>query len=147
MNLKVERKKMKIILLFGIFCVVLVKILAQKTITCKKAVINSEPACEFRGVTIGQNENVTIKTDPENLDVTSITRVWFWDSPIFSVPSEVFEKFPNSKQFGAYQNTNIQQIIPSTFWDGKNLEAIFIHDNAITFLHRDTFRGMIFISW
>jgi hypothetical protein len=67
---------MKIVILSGILFLLFIDISAQKAITCKVP-SNSQSACIFKGVTIGPNEAVTIKTDPTNLDVNSITFVGF----------------------------------------------------------------------
>jgi hypothetical protein len=116
--------------------------LAEKTITCKVP-SNSQSACMFSGVTLGPNKTVSIKTDPANLDVNSITTVYFLDSSIHSIPSEVFTKFPNLEKFFA-DRQNIQEIKSDTFWSGSNLEVISLWGNALTFLHRDTFKGRFF---
>jgi hypothetical protein len=98
----------------------------------------------FSGVTLGPNKAVSIKTDPANLDVTSITTVYFLDSSIHSVPSEVFTKFPNLEKFFA-DRQDIQEVKADTFWGGSNLEVISLWGNALTFLHRETFKGRFFL--
>ncbi len=137
---KLEKKKMKIILLVGILFLCCVNISAQKTITCKKGELEGYPACIFSGVTIEKNEAVSIKTDPTNLDVNSITAVVFESSSIHSVPLEVFTKFPNLKLFRAYQ-VKLQEVQPNAFEKGRKLEQIRLHYNQLTFLHLDTFKG------
>jgi hypothetical protein len=134
---------MKIVILSGILFLLFVNILAQKTITCKKGEFEGHPACLFSGVTIGPNEAVTIKTDPANLDVNSITAVNFPSSSIHSVPSEVFTKFPNLKLFRAY-GVKLQEVKPNAFEKGRKLEVIRLNYNELTFLHLDTFKGELF---
>jgi hypothetical protein len=131
---------MKIVILSGILFLLFVNILAQKTITCKKETIQNYPTCLFSGVTLGPNEAVTIKTNPENLDVNSITRVDFDSSSIHSVPSEIFTKFSNLRVFRAL-GQNIQEIYSETFLNGKKLEWINLDDNHLIFLHLDTLKG------
>jgi hypothetical protein len=135
---------MKIVFLSGILFLQFVNILAQKTITCKKGEFEGHPTCIFKGVTIGPNEAVSIKTDPANLDVNSITFVNFDLSSIHSVPSEVFTKFPNLVIFDA-SFQNLQEVNPNTFEKGRKLEQIRLGGNALTFLHLDTFKGELFI--
>jgi hypothetical protein len=131
---------MKIVILSGIFLLLFANISAQKTITCKKETFEGHPACIFRGVTIGPNEAVTIKTNPANLVVNSITAVSFESSSIHSVPSEVFTKFPNLKVFTAW-NVKLQEVKPNAFEKGRKLEDIRLNYNELTFLHLDTFKG------
>jgi hypothetical protein len=89
---------MKIILLVVVLLLAFSNSLAEKTITCKVP-SNSQSGCMFSGVTLGPNKTVSIKTDPANLAVKSITTVYFLDSSIHSIPSEVFTKFPNLDKF------------------------------------------------
>ncbi len=144
LNLKIgERKMKKIVILSEILFLFSVNILAQKTITCKKGTFEGHPACLFSGVTIGPNEAVTIKTDPANLDVNSITAISLSSSSIHSIPSEVFTKFPNLIFFRAF-NVKLREVKPNTFEKGKKLEQIRLHYNALTFLPLDTFKGEYF---
>ncbi len=113
--------------------------LAQKVITCKGSK-QSPSRCDFIGLTIGQDELISIATDPTDLDRNSITFIRISDSSIHSVPSEIFQDFPNLKEFYAYGN-NIQEVKADTFLSGKNLELISLDQNALTFLHKDTFKG------
>jgi hypothetical protein len=134
---------MKIVILSGILFLLFVNILAQKTITCKKGEFEGYPACIFSGVTLGPNEAVTIKTDPTNLDVNSITAVDFYSYSIHSIPSEVFTKFPNLKLFDAWV-VKLQEVKQNAFEKGRKLEQIRLHKNELTFLHLDTFKGELF---
>jgi hypothetical protein len=134
---------MKIVLLIGTLCLLLGNISSDQTITCKAKTIWVLPGCEFSGVTIAQNEVVSIKTDPEDLDVNSIKLVKFCSSSIHSVPREVFTKFPNMKRFYA-DGQNIQEITLDTFKDAKKLEMIWLQRNKLTFLHADVFKGKKF---
>jgi hypothetical protein len=134
---------MKIILLSGIFCLVFAQnILAEKTITCKVTIVYGETRCTFSRVTIGQNETVTIRTDPVDLSVNTITEVVFDGSSIYSVPSEIFTKFPNTKQFYASRQL-INEVYTNTFHSGKKLELIGLGDNLLTFLDANTFKGLL----
>jgi hypothetical protein len=72
------------ILLVGRFCWCFANISAEQVITCKKEVFDGVPGCRFSGVTIGPNENVSIKTDPKDADVNSITWVEFEESSVYS---------------------------------------------------------------
>jgi hypothetical protein len=135
---------MKIIFLIGILSIFLAGNLALQTITCKRETlegIDGHAACQISGVRIGPNENISIKTDPENLDVTTIIRVDFSSSSIHSVPREIFTKFPNLKLFRAPEQ-GVQEIHPDTFRDARKLEYITLHKNTLTFLHMDTFKGL-----
>jgi hypothetical protein len=134
---------MKIILLVVIFCLFLANGLAKQVITCKSKTIENYPGCEISGVNIGKNEAVSIKTDPEDLDVDRIESVKFVDSSIYSVPTEVFRKFPKLERIYA-DGQNIQEITPDTFKDGKNLRLITLSQNHLTFLHRETFKSEYF---
>jgi hypothetical protein len=139
-ELENRKKKMKIILLsVGILFMLFVNILAQKTITCKV----DDPACLFNGVTLGPSEAVSIKTDPANFNANKIEWVVFSSSSVYSVPSEVFTKFPNLKLFWA-SGQKIQEVKMDCFWNARNLEQIWMSNNALTFLHRDTFKGWYF---
>ncbi len=115
----------------------------QKTITCKAKTIWVLPGCEFSGVTVEKNEAVSIATDPENLDVNTIKLVKFSSSSLYSVPREVFTKFPIMKRFYA-EGQNIQEIKLDAFWDAKKLEMIWLQRNKLTFLHVDTFKRHFF---
>jgi hypothetical protein len=132
---------MRIILIVGILFLSLGNILAQKTITCKVDA-NTRSACEFSGVTLGEIEafSVTVETSPANADVNAITLVRFTDSSIYSVPSEVFTKFPKVKEFSAV-GQKVQEIKSDTFKDGKNLEEINLGNNELVFMYSNTFEG------
>jgi hypothetical protein len=136
---------MKIILSVGILFLVFADNLADQTITCKVEIIDDQPGCLFSGVTIGQNEVISIKTDPEDVDVSTIGVVKFVGSTIHSVPSEIFTRFPKVKKFLAFDQ-NIHEIKADTFLSGKNLEEINLGNNYLTFLHADTFKGKNFNS-
>jgi hypothetical protein len=134
---------MKIILSVGILFLVFADILADQTITCKLTEEIYQQDCLFSGITIGQNEAVSIKTDPEDADVSTIGVVKFVGSTIHSVPSEIFTRFPKVKKFLAFDQ-NIHEIKADTFVNGKNLEEINLGNNYLTFLHADTFKGKNF---
>jgi hypothetical protein len=135
---------MKIILLVGTLCLVFANIAAeQKTITCRKGALNGLPACYFYDVTIGPNETISIKTDPEDFDAGTVAYVEFRTSSIHSLPREIFTKFRNLKWFDA-QGQKIQEIKAETFRNANKLQWIAIFNNHITFLHRDTFKGKSF---
>jgi hypothetical protein len=100
--------------------------------------------CRFSGVTVGPNEAVRIEVDPAKTNVNGIIYVKFISSSIHSIPREVFTKFPNLKTLQA-SGQNIQEITADTFSDAGKLRVINLADNAITFLHKDTFKGQYFI--
>jgi hypothetical protein len=128
-----------IAILVGVLSSLFANILAEKTITCE--VSDASPTvCDFLEITIGPNGNVTIKTDPDDVDDSQITTVWFRWSSIYSVPSEIFAKFPNLKRFHAW-GQEVQEIKPNTFANGKQLEWIDLSFNELTFLHFNTFKG------
>jgi hypothetical protein len=113
--------------------------MANQTIAC--LVRTFEPSeCRFFHRTVGPDDEIAI--NPEDAD-SSITSVWFMFSSIYSVSPQVFTKFPNIKDFYA-DGQNVRKIKPDTFKDGKKLEWINLGNNALTFLHRDTFEGWIF---
>jgi hypothetical protein len=69
---------MKIIFLaVGILCLTFAQnISAEKVIKCTYNLeFDDEPACVFSNVTIEKNEAVSINTDPEDLDATTIMHV------------------------------------------------------------------------
>ncbi len=101
-----------------------------------------KPGCRFSEVTIGSNEAVRIKTDPEYADSNKIKLVQFSLSSIHSIPTEIFTKFRNIIWFFA-PSQNIQEIKPETFADANKLENINLDDNALTFLHKNTFKGKL----
>jgi hypothetical protein len=138
---------MKIILLIGIFSQFFVNSIAEKTITCEVLPIFTQngPICHFAEVTLGPNEAVTIELDRGIYgdDESTIYEAVFPRSSIYSVPREIFAKFPNLKVFWAYAQ-NIREIKPDTFREGKQLEKIGLRYNLLTFLHKDTFKGEYF---
>jgi Leucine-rich repeat (LRR) protein len=132
---------MKIIFLSGILIQFFVQGLAdQKVITCESFKNGNYEACRFSDATIGQNETIYIRTNPEDLDVNTIAMVQFTDSSIHSVPSKIFTKFPNLKWFSA-PGQNIQEISPDTFKNAKNLDRIDLTNSQLKVLHPDTLRG------
>jgi hypothetical protein len=132
---------MKTIIFVAILSSLFVNILAQKTITCRvHETINGKPNCGIQYQKIGPNETVSIETYPENTDANSITYVWILSSTIPSIPSEIFTKFPNLKQFEC-TGERVQEIKRETFWHGIHLETINVQNNELTFLHKDTFKG------
>jgi hypothetical protein len=133
--------KMKTNFIVGILFLVTASTLAQKTITCKRETLDGHQVCLFSGVTVGQNEAVSINTDPANVDVNQITYVKFVDSSIYSIPREIFTKFPELTWFWA-DSSNIQEIKSNTFANMKKAERIDLDDNkAITFWPVDLFKG------
>jgi Leucine-rich repeat (LRR) protein len=134
---------MKFVIFSGIFLWCLANSSAAKTITCKKETIDGHLGCRFSGVSIGPNETVSIKTDPENADPKTITRVDFSSSSIHSVPSEVFAKSPNLKEFWA-DNQNVQEIKVGTFLAANLLDKVRLRNNKLTVLHRGAFDGKNF---
>jgi hypothetical protein len=134
----------KILLSVVILCLSLGNISAQKTITCRlNNPLNELQNCGIRSVTIGPNEAVTIKIDPENVNANEITYVWILFCSIYSLPREIFTKFPNLKQFEAHAQ-KVQEIQRDTFLNGTNLETINAQKNELTFLHIETFNGKNF---
>jgi hypothetical protein len=101
---------------------------------------HNEPTCHFTGVTFGPSKAVFIQVE---VDVSTITQVSFSDSSIYSVPRDIFMRFPNLKVFRAYDQ-RIQEIKPHTFWEGRKLEKIGLRNNLLTFLHKYTFKGWYF---
>jgi hypothetical protein len=95
--------------------------------------------CRFSNVAIEENKAVSIATDPANVDVNTIEALEFSSSSIYSVPREVFIKFPNLKKFYA-DGQNIHEITPDTFADAKDLEVLQLQRNQLTFLHVGTFK-------
>ncbi len=101
--------------------------------------------CVFSNVTIGQNEVVSIATDPENTDDDTIEALEFSISSMYSVPQEVFTKFPNLKKFYA-DGQNIHEITPDTFKDANKLKVIQLQRNLLTFLLAETFKSKEFLE-
>jgi Leucine-rich repeat (LRR) protein len=135
---------MKIVLLVGILFSFLVNISARKMTTLTEEIIDLYLSCRFPGVTIGPNETISIETDPPNMDTNTIKSVEFSSSSVFSVPLEVFQKFPNLVRFYAEGN-QIQEIKPDTFENAKNLKFISLRQNGLTYLDPDTFKGRFFL--
>jgi hypothetical protein len=134
---------MKIALLVGILFLVFANCLAEKTITCENKIVRGQPGCKFSGVSIGLNETVSIQTNPKDLDVDTVEAIDFSDSHLFSVPPEVFTKFPNVRYFDAW-GQKVREIRPDTFANAKKLEFIYLHSNKLTKLHPNTFQCKIF---
>jgi hypothetical protein len=134
---------MKIILLtVGILCLFLANVSADQVITCEFNSYSFE--CTFRNATIGPDDDqVTIKTDPEDHNANDATKILFYDSSIHTVPREIFTKFSKTWLFYAV-DLNIQEIKPDTFWDAKKLSNIHLSKNSLTSLHRETFKGEYF---
>jgi hypothetical protein len=134
---------MKIVLLVGILFLFFANIWAEKTITCKVS-DNNPSVCIFSDETIGENDTVSVTTNPTDADVNSITSVEFRSSSsIYSIPRQIFQKFPNLENFYAAQK-DIKEIKPNTFVDAKKLEKINLWGNELTVLHADAFKGKIF---
>jgi hypothetical protein len=133
-------EKMKIILLVAILCLFSVNSLPDQAITCKvgRSSLGSQSSCVFFDVTIEQNENVSIKTDPEDTDARTIQWVAFFSSSIYSVPPEIFTKFPNLRAFEA-DGQNIQEIKEGTFKSATELEYLDLAHNKLAVLHVSTF--------
>jgi hypothetical protein len=96
--------------------------------------------CVFNGVTIGQNDTVTIQTNPQNLDANTIAGVAFTQSSIYSIPVEIFTRFPNIFVVQAYDQ-NLREIEADTFRNGKNIRMLELGKNKLIHLHVDSFRG------
>jgi hypothetical protein len=136
---------MKIILLIGILCLSLVNVSADQTITCELPP-NTPTGCYISSVTIGPNETVSIKTDPEDADANSITFVQFTRSSLYAVPREVFTKFPNLNRFHV-GHQKIQEIPPNTFLNARKLTFLDLGSNALTSLAVETFKGKFSIPY
>jgi hypothetical protein len=132
---------MKIILLAAILSSLLANIMAETTtIECTVRTIFGLLGCQFFYLTIEKDEAISIETDPEDADPSTILWVRFIESSIYTIPKEAFDKFPNTKILWAVQQ-NIQEIHPDTFENAKNLEEISLGYNKLTYLHKDTFKG------
>jgi Leucine-rich repeat (LRR) protein len=99
----------------------------------------------IENVTIAQNETVTIKTDPEFVDASTIQWLYFSSSSIYSLPWEIFNEFYNLKTFRA-EHSNVQEIKASTFSARWELQQIDLWNNSVAFLHVATFQGKISTS-
>ncbi len=131
----------KISFLIAILTLHCANILAEKTITCEVKEVDGHRECLFSGVTIGANETVsTIKTDPEDTDAETITKVQFSESSIHSIPAELFEKFPNLQGLSANEQ-EIREIKADTFKNAKKLEQVDLEKNLFGVLDVDTFKG------
>jgi hypothetical protein len=133
------RKKMKIILSVGTLFLVLGNLFAEKTIACQVLSWDTR-GCVFSGVTIEPNETVSINIYPANVDVSTIQWIQIARSSIYSLPREIFTKFPNLALFSA-EDQNIQEIKLDTFADARKLHTIHLSFNKLTYLHSDTFKG------
>jgi Leucine-rich repeat (LRR) protein len=74
------------------------------------------------------------------LDGSSLTLVMIESSSIYSIPAQIFTKFPNLRWLYASGN-KIHEIKPDTFANGKHLEYIDLNQNELSVLHPDTFKG------
>jgi hypothetical protein len=123
-----------LIKLIGVIC-------CQKVITCKLEIFQEgERVCVFNGVTIGQNDTVTIQTTPRNLDTNTIAGIAFTQSSIYSIPMEIFTRFPNIFVVQAYDQ-DLREIEADTFRNGKNIRMLELGKNKLIHLHVDSFRG------
>jgi Leucine-rich repeat (LRR) protein len=113
----------------------IVAAIADKEITC---IVNGV-RCTFRGVTIGKDENVSIRTS-SNVDDHSITEVYFEDSAVYAIPPEIFNKFPMVKLL-FIEGQKVHQIRPRTFLYARHLERIQLWNNNLGTIYSDTFEG------
>jgi hypothetical protein len=117
--------------------------MADQTITCKVDSFLVNIRCQFYYITVEKNETVSIGTDPEDADPSTITLIKFIESSIHSVPPELFMKFKNVMVFHAV-GQKIHEMHPNTFENAKKLKGIHLYDNALNMLHKDTFKGDYF---
>ncbi len=133
---------MKITLSVGILFLCFANISAEKTITCKVEWHPFNPTCEFWNITIGPNEAVVVETDPADADASEIISIQYSiGSSLYSLPREIFTKFPNARELWAAY-INIQEIKPDTFRDAKTLAMFDLSSNSIKYLGADIFKGI-----
>jgi hypothetical protein len=131
---------MKLLLFIGTLILLISQISSQKVITCVIIVpVDDYPGCRF-SVKIAQSESVTIEMYPSNSDAEKIENVQFKSSSVYTIPPEIFTKFPNLKSLVA-ANQDIQEIRAETFVNAKNLIELDLHVNGISELRPDTFKG------
>jgi hypothetical protein len=125
-----------------LFLVQLIGVIStQKVITCELQIFHEgERVCVFTGVTIGQNETVTIETNPRDLDASTIEYIAFTQSSIYSIPVEIFRVFSNISGIQAYDQ-NLREIKPNTFENGQNIKMLELGRNKLIHLHVDSFKG------
>jgi Leucine-rich repeat (LRR) protein len=109
--------------------------IADKEITC----IVSGVRCTFRGVTIGKDENVSIRTS-SNVDDHSITEVFFEGSSVYAIPPEIFYKFPVVKLL-FMEDQKVQQIRPRTFLYARYLERLMLWGSNLGLIYNNNFEG------
>jgi hypothetical protein len=134
----------KILLSVGIFSLLLANISAQRTITCEEKLINGNYACLFSGVAIGQNESISVKIEPEDVNLHRMWVVKISSSSIHTISSEFVAGVPNLKKFYA-AGQGIHEIEPDTFQGAQFLDEILLSNNSLSFLHEDTFKGEDFL--
>jgi hypothetical protein len=133
---------MEIVLFFGVLFLFFAEIsgLCDKIITCEIEALNDGATCIFSLVTIDRNDNVTIRTNPLDIDVSTIYSVFIEKSSMYSIPPEISIKFPSLQSFYASYN-QIQQIEAETFVNAPNLERISLDGVSLTQIHKDSFKG------
>jgi hypothetical protein len=142
LTFKVAEKKNNMKIIIGLLCLYFVNISAEKPII-GEVPIGNPYICEYYNVKIEANETVAVYSAPSSADVKKVYTVVFLESSIYSVPSEIFTKFPNLEDFRA-KGQNIQEIKPNTFKNARNLKLITLSGNELTYLHRDIFQGEFF---
>ncbi len=132
---------MKLLLFIGTLILLISRISSQKVITCVIIVpVDDYPGCRFSNIKIAQNESVTIEMYPSNSDAEKIEKIQFKSSSVYTIPPEIFTKFPNLKSlFAASQD--IQEIRAETFVNAKNLIELDLQLNGISELRPDTLKG------
>lgn len=96
--------------------------------------------CNFQGLLIGKNEDVTIRVKPRSADLKKIQEVDISSSSIHSIPPEIFSTFPNLKILKIFAQ-NVQEIGTKTFQNATKLERLELDYNKLTRLDQRAFEG------
>jgi hypothetical protein len=97
-------------------------------------------SCTFFNQVLKSGDIATIESIHVNTNDNQITRVEFVGSSIFSLPSQLFVKFPNLSDL-RMNASNLHRIEPNTFRYARWLHSVNLNDNFIRNIEWNAFNG------
>lgn len=110
---------------------------SQRVLWCY---VSYDDTCTFYHEEVMENDQVIVKGNHWNTTDNSITVVFFEQSTIHFLPTDIFSVFKNV-QYMYVHKQSVRELRPGTFQDAAKLESLVLSNNKIRVLGEDSFKG------
>ncbi len=115
----------------------------RKVVFCYTGFVSSYYSCSIRHKSIKPEVKLDLIADhDENYSDVNITQVSFEDCEVPTVPSEIFEKFPGTKDLNL-NDQKVKTVVKYSFENASKLETLRLDSNLITELGNKSFWGAV----